>query len=37
MDDNVKLYEFEITEQWGLKSTGLPPAFEEGASERSSE
>lgn len=36
-DDNVILYRFDITEQTGLKSTGLPPAFEEGASDRGGE
>lgn len=30
-DDNVKLYRFVIADQSGLKSAGLPPAFEEGA------
>ena len=32
-DDNVGLYAFEIADQTGLKSAGLPPAFERGAAD----
>ena len=28
-DDNIKIYQFQIDEQTGLKSTGIPPGFEE--------
>ncbi|SEO21492.1 hypothetical protein SAMN04487948_101131 [Halogranum amylolyticum] len=28
-DDNIRIYQFRIDEQTGLRSTGIPPGFEE--------